>query len=147
AALDRLDGADQGPFDAVTFTRYGWEDLDLDHRLRGLGATRQRCPAAFGYHLCPPFSPKAMTAMLAKEADRAAMALRLLDKHPTFGIRMIIQKTPAHRLVWEIFSLGGLLNARRLGPLLGWLADRGQNHLAEVIARHAILNPAYVRHL
>jgi hypothetical protein len=49
--------------------------------------------------------------------------------------------------MWEIFSLGGLLNARRLAPLLAWLSERGQNHLAEVIARHAILNPAYVRQL
>lgn len=143
--LNKLDNAASGPFDAVTFTHYGWEDMDLYMRLRALGAQQKRSSMAFGFHLCRPFYPDYLTAMLSKEADRAAMALRMLKKHPTLGTRLVIQKTLLHRLVWEIFSLGGILNSRTLGPVLGWLADREYNYLAEVIARHTILNPAYAR--
>lgn len=136
-----------GPFDEATFTRYGWEDLELERRLRALSPRRMRNPAAAGLHHCAPFAMADLPAMIAKEVDRAAMARVFYAKHPAFAVRLMTQMTPLHRMVWEIFSLGGLLNERSLAPLLNWLVARGKVELAVVIARHCILNPAYIRAL
>lgn len=139
--------APDGPFDAATFTRYGWEDLDLERRLAPLHPRKRRAQGAVGFHICPPFSARLLPAMIEKEIDRAAMARAFYAKHPTLGVRLVIQNTPLHRLMWEILSLGGLLNARSLDPVLGWLVRNGHAPLAEGIARLSILNPTYVRHL
>ena len=147
SVIDAVSDGDAAPFDARTFNRYGWEDLDLDHRLRRLGARRARAARAMGWHHCPPFTPDALPAMIDKEIARAEMARRFLAKHPTWSVRMVTQCTPLHRALWETLSLGGMLNARRLTPLLGWLSARGHGPLASAIARNMILNPTYVRHL
>ena len=59
----------------------------------------------------------------------------------------MVQKTPIHRLLWEITSLGGLLNERTLGPLLQWLEKKGRSRTAEAIARNTFLNLYHIRHL
>jgi glycosyltransferase involved in cell wall biosynthesis len=145
--LDAASDGPDGPFDAATFTRYGWEDLELDTRLSRLSPVRRRAPRAIGYHICPPFAPELIPAMIAKEIERAEMARRYLAKHPTLAVRLTTQTTPLHRALWEALSLGGLLNERTLRPLLGWLARHDRRGLAAVIARNLILNPTYVRHL
>lgn len=147
ALLTRVQETPDGPFDAQTFTRYGWEDMDLEHRLNALSPRKQRTPDAIGFHICAPFTPDLLPAMIDKEIARAQMAGRFLAKHPTFAVRMVTQATPLHRLLWELLSLGGVLNARTLGPFLGWLTRRGWGTLASIIARNTILNPTYVRHL
>jgi glycosyltransferase involved in cell wall biosynthesis len=144
--LDRL-GTDGALFDAETFTRYGWEDLDLERRLAALAPRRARAAGAMGYHICPPFGPEVLPEMMQKERDRAAMARAFLAKHPTWPVRMVTQATPIHRVLWEILSLGGLLNDRSLRPLLSFLSDRGHRGLASRVARLCILNPTYVRSL
>lgn len=145
--LNRVQETPEGPFDAATFTRYGWEDLELELRLNKLSPKRARTNAALGFHVCPVFTPDGLPAMIRKEVDRAAMAKAFYAKHPQFSVRMVTQLSPLHRALWEILSLGGLLNERSLRPLLAWLAARGHGRLAEVIARHTILNPTYVRNL
>lgn len=145
--LEAVRETEDGPFDARTFDRYGWEDLDLEQRLNRLRPRRRRAARATGLHLCPPFAPDLLPAMIGKEIDRARMARRFLAKHPTWPVRLVTQATPLHRALWEALSLGGLLNERSLGPLLGWLVRRGRRGLAAVIARNAILSPTYVRHL
>lgn len=145
--LDRLPAAADGPFDADTFTRYGWEDTDLERRLARLGPVRRKAPQAVSFHICPPFTPELLPALCEKEIDRARMARRFLAKHGSLSVRLAIQATPLHRVAWEIASLGGLLNQNSLRPLLAWLVRRGHRPLASVIARNTILNPTYVRHL
>jgi glycosyltransferase involved in cell wall biosynthesis len=147
ALLERVQETPLGPFDEATFTRYGWEDLELERRLRAHAPRRMRHPAAAGLHHCAPFAMADLPGMIAKEVDRAVMARAFYAKHPVLAVRMMAQMTPLHRVVWEIFSLGGLLNARSLGPLLHWLVAQGRVRLALVIARHCILNPAYIRAL
>ena len=137
----------QGPSDEVTFSRYGWEDTELERRLRALSPRCMRNSAAAGLHHCPPFQTASLPAMIDKEIDRAAMARRFLEKHPGLAVRMMTQMTPLHRVLWEIFALGGLLNTRSLRPLLDWLVSHGHGQTAMIVARHCILNPAYIRHL
>ncbi len=136
-----------GPFDARSFYRYGWEDLELEQRLRAAGASRRPSPQAVGFHHVPPFHPDQLPALLRKERDRAAMAKVFWEKHPNLEVRLMIQRTPLHRALWEILSLGGLLNEQRLAPLLRQLSEGGRPGLAGAIARVAILNPTYVRSL
>lgn len=145
--LNRVQETPDGPFDQATFTRYGWEDLELELRLNKLSPKRARTNAALGFHVCPVFTPDGLPAMIRKEADRATMAKAFYTKHPQLSVRMVTQLSPVHRAVWEILSLGGLLNERSLRPLLALLVSRGHGRLAEVIARHTILNPTYVRKL
>lgn len=146
ALLARVAGCD-GPFDAVTFQRYGWEDLELELRLRDAGARRVRAGRALGFHYLPPFDPAHLPAMLTKEADRAAMGQRFLALHPRLAVRLMVQATPLHRALWALLSLGGLANERTLAPLLASLSGRGWRGLAGVLARNCVLNPAYMRHL
>jgi len=123
-----------GLFD-TRFRLYGWEDLELGERLRRMGVVLVRCPAAVGYHWHPPLSLEQVPRLIAVEGERAKMGLVFYRKHPTRRVRFIIQFTVLHRLLWELLTLGGLLNERSLRPLLAWLIRRGQPGLAMELLR------------
>ncbi|MEB3355093.1 MAG: galactosyltransferase-related protein, partial [Cyanobacteriota bacterium] len=133
-AIDRTLLERAGLFDP-TFHLYGWEDLELGERLRRLGVRLVRCPQAVGYHWHPPLSLDQIPRLVEVERERARMGLVFFRKHPTWRVRFIIQYTWLHRLLWELLSLGGLLNPRSLRPLLAWLIRRGQSGLAMEILR------------
>lgn len=114
-----------GLFDPA-FRLYGWEDLELGERLRRLGVRLVRCPEAVGYHWHPPFSLDQIPQLIQVEQERARMALVFFRKHPSWRVRLIIQYTWLHRLLWELLTLAGFLNERRLRPVLAWLIRRGQ---------------------
>ena len=57
------------------------------------------------------------------------------EKHPNFEVRLMIQMTLLHRILWGVLSLGGMLNERTLAPLLQWLINQGKPQLALEIAR------------
>jgi hypothetical protein len=63
------------------------------------------------------------------------MGVVFYKKHPTWTVRMMIQMTWLHVILWGVLSLGGLLNERSLRPLLKWLIDQGKPQLALEIAR------------
>jgi glycosyltransferase involved in cell wall biosynthesis len=123
-----------GLFD-TRFRLYGWEDLELGERLRRMGVVLVRCPEAVGYHWHPPLSLEQVPRLIAVEGERAKMGLVFYRKHPTRRVRFIIQFTWLHRLLWEVLTLGGLVNERTLRPLLAWLIRRGQPGLAMELLR------------
>ncbi|MDJ0800202.1 MAG: glycosyltransferase family 2 protein [Calothrix sp. MO_167.B12] len=123
-----------GLFDA-SFQLYGWEDLELGVRLKKLGLQLIKCPTAVGYHWHPAFSLKEVPSLIDKEIQRGRMGVLFYQKHPTWEVRMMIQMTWLHRLLWGILSLNGLLNERTMAPLLQWLIDLGKPQLALEIAR------------
>jgi hypothetical protein len=123
-----------GLFDSA-FQLYGWEDLELGERLRRMGVSLVRCPAAVGYHWHPPLSLEQVPELVRKEQERARMGLLFYRKHPTLRVRFIIQFTPLHSLLWELLTLGGLLNERSLKPLLNWLIKRGYPGVAMELLR------------
>ncbi|MEL6495850.1 MAG: glycosyltransferase family 2 protein [Cyanobacteria bacterium J06623_7] len=127
-----LDAA--GLFD-TGFQLYGWEDLELGVRLKKLNLKLIKCPQAVGYHWHPPFNLEQIPQLIEREIERGKMGVIFYDKHPTFDVRMMIQMTLLHRLLWGILSLGGRLNERTLQPVLKWLINRGQPQLAEQVAR------------
>ena len=117
------------------FRLYGWEDLELGERLRRLGVELVRCPAAVGYHWHPALSLEQLPDLVRIEQERARMGLVFYRKHPTRRVRFIIQFTWWHRLLWELLTLGGLLNERTLRPMLAWLIRHDQNALAMELLR------------
>jgi len=144
-AIDRDLLERSGLFD-TSFRLYGWEDLELGERLRQMGVRLIRCPDAAGYHWHPAFSLEQIPRLLEVERERARMGLVFYRKHPTSRVRIIIQLTWLHRLLWELLTLGGLVNERSLRPVLAWLIRRGQPGLALELLR-VPLNRLHVRSL
>jgi glycosyltransferase involved in cell wall biosynthesis len=123
-----------GLFD-TGFQLYGWEDLELGVRLKNLGLKLIKCPAAVGYHWHPPFNLEQIPNLIDKEIQRGRMGVLFYQKHPTWEVRMMIQMTWLHRLLWGILSLNGLLNERTMAPFLRWLIKSGKPQLALEAAR------------
>lgn len=123
-----------GLFD-TTFQQYGWEDLELGVRLKKLGLKLIKCPQAVGYHWHPPFNLEQIPQLIDKEIQRGRMGVLFYQKHPSYDVRMMIQMTWFHRLLWGLLSLGGRLNERTMKPLLQWLINQGKPQLALEIAR------------
>ncbi len=123
-----------GLFD-TSFSQYGWEDLELGVRLKQLGLKLIKCPDAVGYHWHPPFSLAQIPSLIDKEIQRGRMGVVFYQKHPTWEVRLMIQMTWIHRVLWGVLSLGGALNERTMAPFLQWLIDQGKSQLALEIAR------------
>ncbi len=123
-----------GLFD-TRFQLYGWEDLELGVRLKELGLKLVKCPAAVGYHWHPPFTLEQIPKLIDQEIQRGRMGVLFYQKHPTWEVRLMIQMTWLHRVLWGLLSLGGTLNERTLAPLLQWLINRKKPQLALEIAR------------
>ena len=133
-AIDRSVLQQSGLFD-LGFRLYGWEDLELGERLRQMGVVLVKCPEAVGYHWHPALSMTQMPDLIRVEQERAKMGLVFYLKHPTRRVRFIIQFTWLHRLLWELLTLGGLINERSLRPLLDWLISHGRAALAMELLR------------
>ncbi|MEM8831800.1 MAG: glycosyltransferase family 2 protein [Cyanobacteria bacterium P01_G01_bin.19] len=123
-----------GLFD-TGFQLYGWEDLELGVRLKKLNLKLIKCPEAVGYHWHPAFNLEQIPRMIEQEIQRGEMGVIFYEKHPTFDVKMMIQMTILHRILWGILSLRGRLNERTLKPVLKWLIDRQKPQLAEQVAR------------
>jgi glycosyltransferase involved in cell wall biosynthesis len=123
-----------GLFD-LGFSLYGWEDLELGVRLKDRGIKMIKCPAAVGYHWHPAFSLDRIPRLIEQEIERGKMGVVFYQKHPTFDVKLMIQMTVFHRILWNVLSLGGLLNEHTMKPLLKWTIDRGKPQLAEQFAR------------
>lgn len=133
-AIDRQLLERVGLFDP-SFHLYGWEDLELGERLRRLGVGLVRCPEAVGYHWHPALSLDQIPDLIRVEQERARMGLVFYRKHPTWRVRLMIQYTWLHLLLWELLTVGGLLNEHSLVPLLAWLIRRGQASWAMELLR------------
>lgn len=125
---------DAGMFD-LQFKQYGWEDLELGVRLKNLGLKLIKCPKAIGYHWHPAFNLAQLPHLIEQEQQRGRMGVIFYKKHPTWEVKMMIQMTWIHQLLWGALSLGGFINERSLQPLLSWLINQGKPQLALEIAR------------
>ncbi|HEY9770447.1 MAG TPA: glycosyltransferase family 2 protein [Coleofasciculaceae cyanobacterium] len=133
-AISRKWLEEAGLFD-TGFQLYGWEDLELGVRLKKLNLKLIKCPQAVGYHWHPAFNLEQIPKMIDQEIERGKMGVVFYQKHPTFDVKMMIQMTALHRLLWGILSLRGTLNERTLEPVLQWLIEHQKPQLAEQVAR------------
>ncbi|MDE5073666.1 MAG: glycosyltransferase [Trichodesmium sp. St19_bin2] len=123
-----------GLFD-TNFNQYGWEDLELGIRLKKLGLKLIKCSEAVGYHWHPPFSLEQLPRMIEREIQRGKMGVLFYQKHPILEVKIMIQMTYFHKLLWGVLSLGGRLNEKTMAVFLQWLIDRGKSQLALEISR------------
>jgi glycosyltransferase involved in cell wall biosynthesis len=123
-----------GLFD-TDFSQYGWEDLELGVRLKNLGITMVKVPEAVGYHYHAPFSLDQIPKMIDQEIQRGRMGAIFYKKHPTREVRMMVQMTWLHRVLWGVLTAGGRLNEKTMAPLLHWLIDQGKPSVALELAR------------
>jgi glycosyltransferase involved in cell wall biosynthesis len=123
-----------GLFD-TGFQLYGWEDLELGVRLKNLGLKLLKVPDAVGYHWHPAFTLEQIPKLIDQEIQRGRMGVLFYQKHPTWEVRMMIQMTWLHKILWGLLSVGGRLNERTMAPFLQWLIDRGKPGLALEAAR------------
>ncbi|PAX53375.1 glycosyltransferase family 2 protein [Brunnivagina elsteri] len=123
-----------GLFD-TEFQLYGWEDLELGVRLKNLGLVLIKCPQAVGYHWHPAFSIDEIPSLIDKEIQRGKMGVLFYQKHPTWEVRLMIQMTLLHKILWGTLTLNGFLNERTMLPILKWLISIGQSQLALELAR------------
>ncbi len=123
-----------GLFD-TQFHLYGWEDLELGVRLKTLGLTLIKCPEAVGYHWHPPFALEQLPNLIDREIQRGRMGVLFYQKHPSFEVKMMIQMTILHQVLWGFLSVGGRLNERTMSGVLQWLINQGKPQLALEIAR------------
>ncbi|HHT04738.1 MAG TPA: glycosyltransferase [Hydrogenispora sp.] len=82
-----------GLFDE-SFVEYGWEDLELGHRLRQLGLKRVKSLSAWSYHVQAPVTSEKIPAILQKERERGHMAVLFYRKHPSFSVKMVTLISP-----------------------------------------------------
>ena len=137
--LDAVAESPEGPFDN-RFQLYGWEDLELGVRLKNIGIRMVKSPAAAGYHWNPVFSLDRIPHLIDREWQRGRMGVLFYQKHPTWDVRMMIQMTPLHKILWGLLSLWGFWNERRIRPALEWLVARNQPGLALELCRICFLN-------
>lgn len=123
-----------GLFD-TQFQQYGWEDLELGVRLKKLGLKLIKCPEAVGYHWHPAFNLDQLPNLIDREIQRGRMGVLFYQKHPSFDVKMMIQMTILHQILWGILSVGGRLNERTMAGLLQNLINQGKSQLALEIAR------------
>jgi glycosyltransferase involved in cell wall biosynthesis len=123
-----------GLFD-MDFDLYGWEDLELGVRLKNRDIKMVKCPEAVGYHWHPAFTLDRIPRLIQQELERGQMGVVFYKKHPTLDVKIMIQMTVFHRILWNILSLGGLLNEHTLKPLMQLLIDNKKPQLAEQFAR------------
>ncbi len=133
-AIDKKVLEQSGLFD-TSFRLYGWEDLELGERLRNMGVKLIKCPKAIGYHWHPPLSISQITDLIRIEKERAKMGLIFYRKHPSLRVKFIIQYTLIHRFLWELLTIGGLINTKTLMPILVFLIKRGRSGMAMELLR------------
>ncbi len=100
------------------FQQYGWEDLELGVRLNKLGLKLIKCPDAVGYHWHPAFSLEQLPKLIDREIQRGRMGVLFYQKHPSFEVKMMIQMTILHKILWGLLSLGGRLNEKTMAGFL-----------------------------
>ena len=76
----------------------------------------------------------------------AILTSLLYKKHPNLRVRLMIQLTPLHSLLWQTLCLGGLISIDRILPLLKFLVNIRRNRLALEILRIP-LNMIYIKQL
>ncbi len=136
---------DVGLFDK-SFSLYGWEDLELGERLKKIGVKLIKCQEAKGFHWHPAFNCDQIPLLINKEIERAKMALVFYQKHKNLRVRLIIQFTFFHKLLWNTLCLGGLININLIFPLLKFLVKSGKSGIAMEILKLP-LNLIYVNEL
>ena len=129
-----------GGFDEA-FRLYGWEDTELGVRLREGGARWKFAWDAYLWHIKPP-AENTLEVEARKAIEKARMARRFLDKHPSKRARMATGAHGANVFRGRYFLPEALLNVyagvAETQYVPGWLRS---------LARAQLLDAIYTREL
>ncbi len=134
SALDAVGGFDE------SFDLYGWEDSELGIRLREAGVGWKFAWDAPIWHVKPP-EYNTLEVEARKAVEKARMAQRFLEKHPSKRARLA---TGAHGL--NLFR-ARLLPERWLALLAGVATDDRAPGWIKALARAQFLDGTYAREL
>ncbi|MBV8490556.1 MAG: glycosyltransferase family 2 protein [Candidatus Eremiobacteraeota bacterium] len=129
-----------GGFDE-DFHLYGWEDTELGVRLREAGAAWHFAWDAFIWHIKPP-TENTLDVETRKVVERARMARRFLDKHPSKRARMATGAHPLNLLRGRYFTPEALL-----AVYAGIATGSGGPAWIRALARAQLLDGIYTREL
>jgi GT2 family glycosyltransferase len=135
SALDRVGGFDEA------FHLYGWEDTELGVRLREAGLKWLFVWDAYIWHIKPE-SDNTLEVETRKAVERARMARRFLEKHPSQRARMA---TGAHGV--NLLRGKYLLPDSLLALYAGLATGRATPAWLRALARAQFLDGMYTREL
>ncbi|MFY9885085.1 MAG: glycosyltransferase [Candidatus Cybelea sp.] len=140
ASLSRVAFARAGGFDE-SFDLYGWEDTELGVRLRVAGLRWKFAWDAYLWHV-KPAAENTLAVESRKAIEKARMARRFLDKHPSRRARLATGAHPFNLLRaryllpdWLLAIYAGMATSGRVPP---WL---------NAIVRAQFLDAIYTREL
>ena len=113
-----------GLFDEA-FNQYGWEDLELGHRLRKLGLRKVKVPEAVGYHYKERLKVASLPRHRQRERERGRMAVLFVERDPTWATRLQVEMSPIMFGLDRVLSIGNWPNREGTMRLLQTLEDRG----------------------
>lgn len=117
------------------FDQYGWEDLELGHRLQKLGMSKVRVPEAIGYHYKDRLTVASVPKHRQREKERGRMAVVFYERDPSFATRIQIEMSPIMFGLDRLLSLGNWPDAKGTERLLEYLESRGWELPLRVIVR------------
>ena len=141
----RREHLDKSGYFDQDFTEYGWEDLELGHRLLALGLKKTLCRAVC-YHCSPPLTPANVDASLCKEEERGRMAVLYCSKSPTAGTRISTMNHRTFMLVERFLNMGGWADSSAAVRLAVWFYSKRLFSLFNLITGFRLLS-AYFRGL
>jgi glycosyltransferase involved in cell wall biosynthesis len=100
-----------------TFAEYGWEDIELGLRLRGMGVKGTFNRFAVAFHYKPRPQPADLEKMLRQARAQARTAVQLRELHDTWRVVLATGDDPVQRTVHRA------LRAARLPDALRRVAD------------------------
>jgi GT2 family glycosyltransferase len=134
-ALDAIGGFDEH------FNLYGWEDTELGMRLREAGMRRRFAWSAYLWHIKRP-AENTLEVELGKTIERARMARRFLQKHPTWRTRLAVGAFGLNALRARV-----LLPEGALAFLAGVATREAIPPFVRGVARAQLLDGTYTREL
>ncbi len=140
ASVPRAALESAGGFDEL-FHLYGWEDTELGVRLREAGLAWTFAWDAYIWHIKPP-GENTLEVEMRKAIERARMARRFVEKHPSQRARMA---TGAHPL--NVVRGRYLLPDALLSLYAGMATDGRIPGWARSLARAQLLDGVYTREL
>ena len=123
-----------GLFDEA-FNQYGWEALELGHRLRKLGLRKVKVPEAVGYHYKEPLKVASLPRHRQRERERGRMAVLFVERDPTWATRLQVEMSPIMFGLDRVLSIGNWPNREGTMRLLQTLEDRGWHLLVRILVR------------
>ena len=117
------------------FDQYGWEDLELGHRLRKVGLRKVKVPEAVGYHYKEELTVASIPKHRQRERERGRMAVVFYEKDPCWATRLQVEMSPIMFGLDRLLSLGNWSEAKATQRLLEFFEGRGWSWSLRFVVR------------